>query len=194
MFKGIFVCFLAFSCVDYPALCQADKAQPSTAASAMDEEYRKFGEVSDWVRARNARDYAMSSANGIDEGTYVTIGGIDQWITIRGEDRSNPVLYFCTAVPATSPIPGPSCFFTPWEKYFTIVQWDQRGAGRTLRKTGPSVTSTMSVDRMTKDGIEVAEYLRNISGRIGSLSSVIHSAQSLNWEWSELGLISFMLT
>jgi pimeloyl-ACP methyl ester carboxylesterase len=165
MFKGIFVCFLAFSCVDYPALCQADKTQPSTAASAMDEEYRKFGEVSDWVRARNARDYAMSSANGIDEGSYVTIGGIEQWITIRGEERSNPVLLFLHGGPGDVTNPWSFLFFTPWEKYFTIVQWDQRGAGRTLRKTGPSVTSTMSVDRMTKDGIEVAEYLRKHLGK-----------------------------
>ena len=52
-----------------------------------------------------------------------------------------------------------------WEKDFTIVQWDQRGAGRTLRKTGPSVTSTMTVDRMTKDGIEVADYLRKHLGK-----------------------------
>jgi len=165
MFRGIFACFLAFSCVDYPALCQADKTQPSTAAPAMDEEYRKFGEVSDWVRARNARDYAISSANGIDEGSYVTIGGIEQWITIRGEDRSNPVLLFLHGGPGDVTNPWSFLFFTPWEKYFTIVQWDQRGAGRTLRKTGPSVTSTMSVDRMTKDGIEVAEYLRKHLGK-----------------------------
>jgi len=40
------------------------------------------------------------------------------------------------------------------------VQWDQRGAGRTLRRTGPAVVPTMTVDRMAQDGIEVAEYLR----------------------------------
>jgi len=32
------------------------------------------------------------SPNGIDEGTYVKIGGIDQWIQIRGKDRNSPVL------------------------------------------------------------------------------------------------------
>ncbi len=35
---------------------------------------------------------AIHTANGIDEGMYVKIGGIDQWIQIRGQDRKNPVL------------------------------------------------------------------------------------------------------
>ena len=83
MFREIVVCFSALLCVDRPALCQADKTQPPAAPSAVDEQYRKFAEISEWVRARNARDYAMPSASGIDEGSYVTIGGIEQWITIR---------------------------------------------------------------------------------------------------------------
>ena len=44
------------------------------------------------LRARNARDYAVATPNGINEGLYVEVGGIQQWITIRGEDRNNPVL------------------------------------------------------------------------------------------------------
>jgi len=46
------------------------------------------------LRARNARDYAVNTSNGIDEARYVEVGGIQQWITIRGEDRNNPVLLF----------------------------------------------------------------------------------------------------
>ena len=50
--------------------------------------------------------------------------------------------------------------FAPWEESFTVVQWDQRGAGRTLRRTGPAVAPTITLDRMVRDGIELAEYLR----------------------------------
>ena len=44
---------------------------------------------------------------------------------------------------------------------FTVVQWDQRGTGKTLETTGPAIADTMSVDHMTRDGIEVSEFVRN---------------------------------
>ena len=66
----------------------------------------------------------------------------------------------------------------PVEKYFTIVQWDQRGAGRTLRKTGSEVASTMTVDRMTKDGVELAEYLTKHLGK-DKIIVVAHSFGTL---------------
>ena len=160
MFKGIFVCFFALLCADRQTLGQTDKTQPSAVASAIDAEYRRFEEVSSFVRARNARDYALSAARGIDEASYITIGDIEQWITIRGEDRSNPVLLFLHGGPGDVTNPWSFLFFAPWEESFTVVQWDQRGAGRTLRKTGPSVTSTMTVDRMTKDGIVTPRFTR----------------------------------
>jgi pimeloyl-ACP methyl ester carboxylesterase len=42
-----------------------------------------------------------------------------------------------------------------------VVQWDQRGAGKTLETTGRSVADTMSVTRMAQDGVEVVDFLRN---------------------------------
>jgi pimeloyl-ACP methyl ester carboxylesterase len=102
---------------------------------------------------------AIRSANGVQEAMYVKIGGIDQWIQIRGEDRDNPVILFVHGGPGGSTIPV-SSGWQPWEKYFTIVQWDQRGAGRTFRATGESVAATMTLAQMTRDGVELAEYLR----------------------------------
>jgi pimeloyl-ACP methyl ester carboxylesterase len=49
--------------------------------------------------------------------------------------------------------------FRGWGKDFTLVQWDQRGAGRTYGKSGPSIAPTMTVERMAQDGIEGAEFL-----------------------------------
>jgi pimeloyl-ACP methyl ester carboxylesterase len=165
MLRGIFICCLALFCLDRGAQGQADKTQPPAASPAIELEYRKFEEVESFVRRRNAQNYAISSAQGIDEASYVPIGGIEQWVTIRGEDRSNPVLLFLHGGPGDVTNPWSFAFFAPWEEYFTVVQWDQRGAGRTLRKTGPSVGPTMTVDRMTKDGIELAEYLRKHLGK-----------------------------
>lgn len=107
----------------------------------------------------SARVLAIQSPNGVQEGMYVKICGIDQWIQIRGEDYSNPVILFVHGGPGASTIPISSAW-QPWEKYFTVVQWDQRGAGRTFRMNGGSVAATMTVAQMTLDGIEVAEFLR----------------------------------
>jgi pimeloyl-ACP methyl ester carboxylesterase len=107
-----------------------------------------------------AQAIAIHSPNGIDEGMYVRIGGIDQWIQIRGQDRNNPVLLCLHGGPGATWLPL-TALFVPWEKEFTVVQWDQRGAGKTLEATDPSVADTMSINRMAQDGIEVSEFLRN---------------------------------
>jgi pimeloyl-ACP methyl ester carboxylesterase len=107
---------------------------------------------------------AIQSPNGVQEGMYVKIGGIDQWIQMRGEDRGNPVILFVHGGPGGSTIPV-SSGWQPWEKFFTIVQWDQRGAGRTFRASGSSIAATMTLAQMTQDGIELAEYLRAHLGK-----------------------------
>ena len=66
---------------------------------------------------------------------YVSLGGIDQWIQIRGDDRRNPVLLYEHGGPGTTISPV-SSLLRPWEKYFTVVMWDQRDAGKTFVRNG----------------------------------------------------------
>lgn len=123
-------------------------------------EYRKFDESISSLRARNEKKFVIDPAKGIDESSFVTIGGIGQWVTIRGEDRANPVLLFLHGGPGDVSNPWGIFFFASWERYFTVVQWDERGAGKTLRKNGPGIAPTMTLDRMAQDGIELTEFLR----------------------------------
>jgi pimeloyl-ACP methyl ester carboxylesterase len=53
----------------------------------------------------------------------------------------------------------PRDYFFSWTRDFTVVRWDQRGAGRTYGRSGPIRAGT-TIDRMAQDGIEVAEFLR----------------------------------
>lgn len=106
-----------------------------------------------------AEALAIRSPKGVQEGAFVDIGGIKQWIQIRGEDRDNPVLLFVHGGPGGSTLPI-SSGWRPWEKHFTVVQWDQRGAGRTYGAAGDTLAPTMTLERMTQDGVELTEYLR----------------------------------
>jgi pimeloyl-ACP methyl ester carboxylesterase len=105
------------------------------------------------------------SANGIDQAKAVEIGGIRQWITVRGRDRQNPILLVLHGGPAAPDLPNRYLFEGPWTDYFTVVQWDQRGAGKTYELNAPeTVTPTMHADRMVQDAEELVGYLRRTYG------------------------------
>jgi len=134
-------------------------ASPARARPEFGSEYKKFDDLLSLLRARNTKQYAVAPRNGIYEEKYVAIGGTEQWVTIHGSNRDNPVLLFLHGGPGDVTNPWTFVLFGRWQKHFTVVQWDQRGAGKTLRKTGPGVAPTITVDRMVQDGIELSEYL-----------------------------------
>jgi len=121
---------------------------------------RKFEQSLAAARRRNAATYALTGAESISESLYVPVGGIEQWISIRGESGKNPVILFLHGGPGAATNPWAYPYFRAWEKYFTVVQWDQPGAGRTLGRNGPPAAGLLTVDRVVKDGIELSEYLR----------------------------------
>jgi pimeloyl-ACP methyl ester carboxylesterase len=140
------------------ALASLSAQEPSSGRSEAGE-FQKLEPVVKFLRTRNARDYAVTTPNGIDEANYVKVGGLEQWITIRGEDRRNPVVLFLHGGPGDAINPWAYAGFRNWLKYFTVVQWDQRGAGRTFGRNGAAVASTITVERMVQDGVELAELL-----------------------------------
>ncbi len=113
-----------------------------------------------------ARARAIHSADGIDTLESVSIGGIDQWIEIRGESVKNPILLFVHGGPGSAFMPVARTFQDPWEKSFTVVQWDQRGAGKTYSSNSKETQRpTMHIDRMHADTLEMVNYLRKRFGR-----------------------------
>ena len=108
---------------------------------------------------QNSASIAIHSPNGIDEAMFVPVGGINQWITIRGINRDNPVVLFLHGGPGTPTNLLDFPFAKAWTPTFTLVQWDQRGAGKTFGSGGTS-PSDMTIDRMAQDGIELTQFLR----------------------------------
>ena len=102
----------------------------------------------------------------ISEEKFINIEGIDQWITIKGNDNSNPVILLIHGGPGSTMSQYEDGIYADWLKEFTIVHWDQRGAGKTFGKNySKEITeefyfkNPLSVEKMTNDGIAVAQYL-----------------------------------
>jgi pimeloyl-ACP methyl ester carboxylesterase len=86
------------------------------------------------------------------------INGVKQWLLIRGVDRRNPVLLFVHGGPGSAHIGILRNFQKELEKYFVVVQWDQRGAG--LSGNEPVPDETYHKEQFVADGLEVTRYLR----------------------------------
>jgi proline iminopeptidase len=103
----------------------------------------------------------IAQPQGIEETLPVRIGGIAQWISVRGRDRRNPILLFIHGGPASTEMPVSWLYQSGWEDYFTVVQWDQRGAGKTYVANDPAaVEPTITQERMVADGEEMVAWLR----------------------------------
>jgi pimeloyl-ACP methyl ester carboxylesterase len=103
---------------------------------------------------------------GVERLEKVRIGGIDQWVSIRGNDRRNPVLLMLHGGPGWVSMPTSWYFQRGWEEYFTVVQWDQRGAGKTYVDNDPAaIAPTMTRERMVEDTVEMVAWLRREFGK-----------------------------
>lgn len=120
-----------------------------------------------------ARPTAGPVGEKIQEEKFVAIGGIEQWVTINGTSCSNPVILFLHGGPGNPMSPYADALYGAWARDFTLVQWDQRGAGRTygrnagLARQPPrglavpevQVGQQLTMEGMAQDGIELASYL-----------------------------------
>ena len=108
---------------------------------------------------RVARTLAIDTPRGVAEGRFVRLGGIDQWIQIRGTDRANPILLVLAG--SGLPLePFTATIFVPWERHFTVVLWDRRDVGRTRGRNGKAGNENWTFDQFAGDGVELAEFLR----------------------------------
>lgn len=108
----------------------------------------------------------ITTDTGIEELKSVPIGGIDQWVSVRGRDRDNPILLFIHGGPAVPAMPASWYYQSPWEDFFTVVQWDQRGAGKTMRSSTPeTLRRNTSIAQFVSDAEELVAYLRETYGK-----------------------------
>ena len=109
-------------------------------------------------RFLHARDSRTTGANGVDESSYVNIGGIRQYVQLRGADAANPVVLWIHGGPGK-----PLTYLTyrslaPLEGSFTFASFEQRGCGRTYYANADNGPVTDA--QLLADLDEQVDYLR----------------------------------
>lgn len=125
-------------------------------------------------RATAGRIKIISPA-GIASLEKVRLGGVEQWIQIRGDDRAKPILLFLHSGPGFPEMPF-SHVNAALEKDFIIVQWDQRGAGKSYSSSVPE--NSMTIEQFISDAHELVVLLLERFGR-AKLILVAHSWGSI---------------
>ncbi|MEV4191185.1 alpha/beta fold hydrolase [Streptomyces toxytricini] len=115
------------------------------------------------VRSGNARRLRITGGQGVDEQYFTRIGGLDQWLSVRGEDRANPVVVELHGGPGSSNAILANVS-RDWERHVTLVRWDMRGTGKTLRRSGAAAQGEIVFDRLVRDAVEVVEHVRERLG------------------------------
>lgn len=100
--------------------------------------------------------------HSVAEVAYLRLGGVDQWVLIRGEGLANPPLILLHGGPGLSETTSFRRCLSPLERGFTLVYWDQRGAGRSYHRSIPR--SSMTLERLLDDLDELVDAVRRRVG------------------------------
>ncbi len=87
----------------------------------------------------------------------VELGGLKQWISIRGRDVTNPVLLWLHGGPGSAQMSLSHHFDAALEEEFIVVHWDQRGAGKSNHENFEE--KTMTFEQFKRDALELVEYI-----------------------------------
>lgn len=106
----------------------------------------------------NTKVENVVSENNINVLEKIILGGVEQWVSIKSEDISNPILLVLHGGPGFAMMPLFHERNRELEDHFIVVNWDQRGAGMSYSDNIPKETMTLSQFR--SDAHELTEYLK----------------------------------
>lgn len=108
-------------------------------------------------RLINAQKYKISSESGVQKTEFINLGGIEQYVQIRGQDASNPVIVFLHGGPGNNAAYYSYYWQAELEKNYTIIHWDQRGSGNTYYRDKEAEKPTL--DLLLSDLDELVDYI-----------------------------------
>jgi pimeloyl-ACP methyl ester carboxylesterase len=92
----------------------------------------------------------------------VTLNGSRQWISIRGQDTTKPVLLFLAGGPGGSQLATERFALGELEKHFVVVNWEQPGSGKSFDAVD---RSSLTPDRYIEDAHSLVVLLKERFGQ-----------------------------
>lgn len=93
----------------------------------------------------------------ISELIKVEINDEEQWISIRGKNKNNPVILFLAGGPGGSQLGAVRRNLAALEENYTIVNWEQPGSGKSYDSVN---TEDLDVNRYIEDGLALTDYIK----------------------------------
>lgn len=98
----------------------------------------------------------IEGPNAISELRRINVNGRQEWVSIRSQNRHNPVLLFLSGGPGGSQLVTARHYFTDLEKDYTVVTWEQPGAGKSYWTIKPEA---ITLNTYLDDGEAIVRYL-----------------------------------
>jgi pimeloyl-ACP methyl ester carboxylesterase len=98
------------------------------------------------------------SPDGLQAIETIPIGGIRQVVSIRSQDLRNPVIIYFHGGPGFVEMPLDWWWDRGLDEYFTVVQWDQRNAGKTYSASGPSDPTSLTPEQYQRDAEDIVQW------------------------------------
>lgn len=109
------------------------------------------------------RDERGNTPTGsIAELTQIELNGRKQWVSIRGLDKSKPILLFLAGGPGGTQMAAVRHELGELEKHFIVVGWDQPGSGKSYYA---EAIKDIKVETYIQDGHGLTEYLTERFGK-----------------------------
>jgi len=110
---------------------------------------------------------AQTRPASINRSEYVPVNRQKLYLLIRGADRKLPILLWVHGGPGGAERPLFRYFNSALEQHFTVVYWDQRGAGRSFDP------------KADRHGLTIARHLADLDAIIDHLRSTLAPAKVL---------------
>lgn len=119
----------------------------------------------DSLVARLADLRRIHTPTGIELLEPVRIDGTTQWVNVRGKHRENPVIVMIHGGPGTPTLSSAWAYQAPWEDFFTVVHYDQRGVGKNaVGADRDALAPTLTFDRLVLDAEAMVAWVRQRLG------------------------------